>query len=398
MKLESIYIKNFRVFKDTFIENIPNFCVIVGANGAGKSTLFQLFGFLRDAMKDNVSIALAKLGGGRGFKEVRSRNSDGSIEIKLKFRESPRKPLITYELAINEDTKGHGPYVEKEILQYRRGSKGQPWRFLNFSRGTGFAVVNEYDEVENAEELQREEQSLKNPNLLAIKGLSQFEKYPAVRMLGDLVENWHISDFHISEARYENNAGYAEHLSPTGNNLPLVTQFLYQNHRNVFNGILDSFPRRVPGIASVNAKETEEGKVLLRFQDSSFQEPFLSPFVSDGTIKMFAYLVLLNDPKPHQLLCVEEPENQLYPRLLAELAEEFRAYAKKGTQVFVSTHSPDFLDAAELDEVFLLVKEQGYTAIRRASNIEPVKNAMTRGGSKMGLLWQEGYFNEVDPK
>ncbi|MDR3111522.1 MAG: AAA family ATPase [Planctomycetaceae bacterium] len=395
MKLESIHIKNFRAFRDASMEDIPNFCVIVGANGSGKSTLFQLFGFLRDAMKDNVSVALAKLGGGRGFREVRSRNSEGPIEIELKFRESPRKPLITYELAINEDNKG--TYVEREILKYRRGSKGQPWQFLNFSRGTGFAVVNEYDEVKSVEELKRDEQSLKAPNILAIKGLSQFEKYPAVRMLGDLVENWHISDFHISEARNENTAGYAEHLAPIGNNLPLVTQFLYQNYREVFDDILSSFPNRVPGITAVEAKETEEGKVLLRFQDSSFKEPFLSPFVSDGTIKMFAYLVLLNDPKPHQLLCVEEPENQLYPKLLAELAEEFRAYAKKGTQVFVSTHSPDFLDAAELDEVFLLVKEKGYTTISRANDIEPVKNAMMNHRSKMGLLWQEGYFSNVDP-
>ena len=59
---------------------------------------------------------------------------------------------------------------------------------------------------------------------------------------------------------------------------------------------------------------------------------------------MFAYLVLLYDPKPHPLLAVEEPENQLYPELLYELIEEFRAYALRGGQVFVSTHSPDFLN------------------------------------------------------
>ncbi len=60
----------------------------------------------------------------------------------------------------------------------------------------------------------------------------------------------------------------------------------------------------------------------------------------------------VRDPKPHPLLCVEEPENQLYPRLLAELAEEFRDYALRGGQAFISTHSPDFLNATQLDEVF----------------------------------------------
>ena len=392
MKLESIRVKNFRAFKDAVMQDIPKYCVIVGANGTGKSTIFQLFGFLRDAMKDNVSVALAKLGGGRAFQEVRSRNTSGPIEIELKFREGQKTPRVTYELAIDENE--NGPFVAKEILKYRRGSKGQPWQFLNFAYGKGYAVTNEYDEVENEGDLKREEQSLKSQDILAIKGLSQFEKYPAVKALGDLVENWHISDFHISDARQENNAGYAEHLSPSGGNLPVVTQFLFKKHRKVFDEILKAIPLRVPGITNVEAKQDEEGKVFLRFQDTSFQEPFLSRFVSDGTIKMFAYLVLLKDPNPHPLLCVEEPENQLYPKLLAELAEEFRDYARRGKQVFVSTHSPDFLDAVGLDEVFFIVKQDGYSTIHRARENEQIKRMMD-DGDRMGQLWREGYFEEV---
>jgi len=127
-----------------------------------------------------------------------------------------------------------------------------------------------------------------------------------------------------------------------------VTEFLYQHHAGLFREILKKLAQRVPGIVKVDAKVTEEGRVLLRFQDGSFKDPFLSKYVSDGTMKMFAYLVLLNDPSPHPLLCVEEPENQLYPTLLHELAEEFRDYARRGGQVFVSTHSPDFLNAVKL--------------------------------------------------
>ena len=395
MKLESIQVKNFRAFKDAQMRDIPNFCVVVGANGTGKSTLFQLFGFLRNAMQDNVAVALTKLGGGRGFHEVRSRNASGPIEIELKFREAATKPLITYELAVNEDHRG--PYVEKEILKYRRGSSGKPWHYLDFKEGKGYAVVNEYDQVESEKDLVRDEQSLKSPNILAIKGLAQFEKFPAVKALGDLVENWHISDFHISDARRESDAGYAEHLSASGDNLPLVTQFLYKNHREIFGDILRTLPRRVPGINAVEARDTEDGKVLLRFQDSAFQEPFLSRYVSDGTIKMFAYLVLLNDPVPHPLLCVEEPENQLYPNLLVELAEEFRTYAGRGSQVFVSTHSPDFLDAVQLDEAFFLVKNDGYTTIRRAKDDLHISAMMGDDGDKLGRLWREGYFEGVEP-
>lgn len=394
MKIESIRLKNFKAFQDVELSNLPNFCVFVGANGTGKSTIFSVFGFLRDAMTSNVSTALAKLGGNRGFKEVRSRNSDGPIEIELKFRDQPDTPLTTYFLQINE--KQGRAYVKREVLKYRRGSSGQPWHFLDFSSGKGTAVTNELEKVNEVKDLNREEQILKSADILAIKGLAQFERFPAVMALGDLIENWHISDFHISRARPEQDAGYAEHLSREGENLSLVIQYLHGRHRDKFEQILNLLKMRVPGINHLESKTTEEGRVLLKFQDGAFEDPFLARYVSDGTIKMLAYLTLLYDPSPHPLLCVEEPENQLYPKLLWELAEEFRSYANRGGQVFVSTHSPDFLNATRVEEVFWLVKKGGYTHIRRASD-DPQIVAYMREGDQMGYLWGQGFFEGADP-
>ncbi|PZN74532.1 MAG: chromosome segregation protein SMC [Candidatus Methylumidiphilus alinenensis] len=397
MQIESIRLKNFRAFKDVTLRDIPHFCVLVGANGTGKSTLFSVFGFLRDAMASNLTAALGRLGGSRGLQEVRSRNSSGAIEIELKIRASlwrGKSTLITYELHIDEEN--GRPFVLREILKYRRGSKGQPWHFLNFSRGEGEAVTNELDSVTDKKDLKREHQTLKSPDILAIKGLAQFQRFPAVVALGDLIENWHLSDFHISRARPEQEAGYAEHLSREGENLSLVVEYLFRNHQEIFRKILDRLKARIPGITGVEAKTTEEGRVLLKFQDGSFEDPFLARYVSDGTIKMLAYLVLLYDPTPHPLLCVEEPENQLYPSLLWDLAEEFRAYAMRGGQVFVSSHSPDFLNAVELDEVFWLVKEEGYTQVIRARDDEQV-SALMNEGDQMGYLWKMGILPGANP-
>ncbi|MDX8409537.1 MAG: AAA family ATPase [Mariprofundales bacterium] len=395
MKIESIRLKNFKAFRDAEMTNLPNLCIMVGANGSGKSTVFSIFGFFRDAMNGNVNTALARLGGSRGFDEVRSRDGNGPIEIELKFRERSESPLITYFVQINAH---HGrAFVEREILKYRRGSKGQPWHFLDFSSGKGTAVTNELEQVQQVKDLKREEQTLKSNDLLAIKGLAQFERFPAVVALGNLIENWHISDFHINRARPEQEAGYAEHLSREGENLSLVIEYLYNHQRDTFDRVVASLTQHVPGISSVESKTTEEGRVLLKFQDGAFEDPFLARYVSDGTIKMLAYLTLLYDPQPHPLLCVEEPENQLYPKLLWELAEEFRDYANRGGQVFVSTHSPDFLNAIRLDEVFWLEKQQGYTAIKRASD-DPQLAAYMEAGDQMGYLWKQGFFGEADPR
>jgi predicted ATPase len=397
MQIESIRLKNFRAFRDVTFRNIPRFCVLVGANGTGKSTLFSVFAFLRDAMTTNVTAALGRLGGSRGISEVRTRGSSGAIEIEIKLRitlSEGRSRLITYELHIDE--LNNRPIVAREVLQYRQGSRGQPWRFLDFANGFGEAVTNELESVTDEKQLKREQQRLKNPDILAIKGLAQFERFPAVVALGNLIENWHLSDFHISRARPEAEAGYAEHLSREGENLSLVVEYLHKQHPTVFQEILRRLQSRVPGITQVEAKTTEEGRVLLKFQDGAFEDPFLARYVSDGTIKMLAYLVLLYDPNPHPLLCVEEPENQLYPSLLWDLAEEFRAYAGRGGQVFVTTHSPDFLNAVELDEVFWLAKENGHTSAHRAADDAQLQACMA-DGDQMGYLWKQGLFPGANP-
>jgi len=185
-------------------------------------------------------------------------------------------------------------------------------------------------------------------------------------------------------------------MSREGENLSLVVEYLHEQHPKVFREILKKLSSRVPGLTSVDSKVTEEGRVLLEFQDGSFEDPFLARYVSDGTIKMLAYLVLLLDPKPHPLLCVEEPENQLYPSLLWDLAEEFRAYASRGGQVFVTTHSPDFLNAVQLGEVFWLVKHKGYTQVHRAADDKQLAAYMA-AGDQMGYLWNEGLFPGAHP-
>jgi predicted ATPase len=391
MKIEAIHIKNYRALRDVSLTDLPGLSVFVGANGTGKSTLFDVFGFLHDSLIHNVRQALAARG---GFQEVVSRGQAGPIEIELKFREKD-EPLTTYLLAVG--LADGVPVVEREVLKYRRGQYGQPWKFLDFRRGRGEAVTNEEDYGKPDAKERREEQELESPDILAVKGLGQFQRFKQVSAFRRLIEDWHVSDFHISEARPSQEAGHAEHISAKGDNLALVAQYMFEQHGREFKTVLEKMSQRVPGVSKVDAVPTVDGRIVLRFQDGSFKDPFVARFVSDGTIKMFAYLLMLHDPKPHPLLCVEEPENQLHPQLLAELAEEFREYAERGGQVFISTHSPDFLNGSELSEIFWLVKKGGYTEIRRARD-EPRLKRLVAEGDLAGSLWKQGLFEGAGPR
>ena len=402
MRIEQVRLKNFKMFQDVTVKEIQPFTVLVGANGSGKSTFFDVFGFLRDCLRDNVRTALARRG---GFREVVTRGHESEtilVEVKIKMELSIGSRVVTYRIEIAAP--GGRVEVRHELLQYSRKTVGgKPFKFIDFENGTGTAIINEeslfkelLSSFNNVKE-KREEQSLDSPDILAIKGLGQFRRFAAASGVRNLIENWYVSDFHIEAGRNSPDAGVAEHLSTEGENLALVAQFLFENHRDRFDKILEIMRQRVPGVANVEAKQTEEGRVVLRFRDGSFKDPFAARFVSDGTIKMFAYLVLLHDPKPFPLLCIEEPENQLYPSLMEALAEEFEDYAAGDRQVFVSTHSPDFLNAVAPKSLFVLSKDNGVSVIKNATKFDQI-SAMHKAGDRLGWLWRERMFEVVDPR
>ena len=254
MEIESIRLKNFKAFNDMHLKNIPTFLVVVGANGSGKSTLFDVFGFLHDCLKSNVRQALDKRG---RFSEVLSRGCDpqkDAILIELQYRMEIMgvKRLVTYSLEITE--RNGAPIVLRELLRYKRGPHGKPYHFLDFKEGVGYAITNEEDFNKSDEELDRETEKIA-PDTLAIKGLGQFDRFKAANAFRRLIEDWHISDFHINAARGRKDAaGATEHLSATGDNLPLVARHLHEQHPEVFKKMLQIMAQRVPGISSVEPK------------------------------------------------------------------------------------------------------------------------------------------------
>ena len=231
---------------------------------------------------------------------------------------------------------------------------------------------------------------------LGIATLGALKQHPRISAFRRFVEGWHLSYFTPDAARSLPLAGPQKHLNVRGDNLGNVVQFMERDHPRSFRTILERIADKIPGIDTIDTEKTNDGRLLLRFNDKGFQDPFYVQQVSDGTLKVFAYLLLLEDPSPPPFLCIEEPENGLYHKLLESLAHEFREHAngrKGGSQVFVTTHQPYFVDALEPDEVWVLDKgEDGFASISRASDIPIVKN-MVEEGLPLGGLWYSDYLD-----
>ena len=400
MPITSLELSNYRVFRSAEFDRLSRLSVVIGANGTGKSTLFDVFSFLKDSLVGNVHTAAAKRG---GFLEFRSRDAEGPVKIIIHYRGRDDQRLAYGLRVTGQDGRS---IVGKEILRHdTEGSQpmstnvadqgnSDELSIVNFTRGKGTAIRRSVGDIDVA--VEKVVHKLDDPSTLAISVLGQLSDFPVVAEFRSMIEGWHISNFHIAEARSSAEPGYSEHLSTMGENVAQVAQYLHERHPQSFRRIIEIMRSRVPGVDAVEAKVTEDGRLVLRFRDGNFKDPFIARHVSDGTIKMFAYLVLLHDPKPHPLVAIEEPENQLYPGLLGELAEEFRDYARRGGQAIISTHSPELLNAAELDEVFWLEKRDGFSHVHRAKDSDLLRR-LVEEGDPLGAIWRQRLFDGVDP-
>ena len=427
-KIEGFGVKNFKSLKEIALgigstwtgEPLTPMTAVIGKNGVGKSTLFDAFGFLSDCLNSGVEEACDARGRG-GFKNILTQGEEGPIEFVIHYKESGNATHMTsYWLRIDLDKSGRPQVVFESLSQLNLVSiEGDSFRsnvFLCLSTGNGLAWKGKqagrltdteemginFDELKESfitpdkskKKLPREAEfvELDDPRKLGIATLGSLKQHPRISSFRRFIEGWYLSYFTPDAARGLPLAGPQKHLNIHGDNLGNVVQFMEREHPERFQTVLDRIARKIPGIDKIATEKTKDGRLLLKFNDKGFRDPFYAQQMSDGTLKVFAYLLLLEDPDPPPFLCIEEPENGLYHKLLESLAMEFREHATD-TQVFITTHQPYFVNGLNPEEVWILEKgNDGFSTIHRASD-DPTVTSLVEQELPLGGLWYSDYLD-----
>jgi len=420
-RIEGFKIQNFgalrnvtlgRLWNDRGTGELTPMTAVIGKNGSGKSTLFDAFGFLSDCLKYGVEEACDKR---NGFERIISQGVEEPLTFEIYYRERYGDLPITYEVAFALDAHSR-PYVKSERLRQRReGQKttGWPFSFLILENGRGVVWKGKYIgiqettgqlSIQDIDELMREESNEREPvelddnRKLGIATLGALKQHPRISAFRQFIEGWYLSYFTPDAARGLPLAGPQKHLNMHGDNIGNVVQFMERDYPRQFAKILSDIAGKIPGIDNISTDRMPDGRLLLKFNDKGFKDPFSSQQMSDGTLKVFAYLIMLSDPSPPPFICIEEPENGLYHKLLETLAKQFRAHvtdSKSKSQIFITTHQPYFVDALEPNEVWILEKaDDGFTKIHRASE-NPVIQGLVSEGLPLGGLWYSDYLEGV---
>jgi len=401
-QLLGIQVRNFKGLADVTLGQVqygkgnplPRFMCFIGPNGSGKSSVLDVFSFVSDCLREGVEAACDKPHRG-GFERLRTQGQTGPMSFTLYFKQDPKARPITYAFAIDLEA-GIPIVVSESLKQGRRNQTGrQPYRFLYLERGSGEAWPGQGLDDGDAS-APKVVVKLDDLTKLGITVLGQLKEHERITGLRAYIEGWYLSYFVPELARRLPMAGAQKHLDRTGENLGNYLQYLERKNPSGFKRVLESIQAKIPGIKRITHEPSQDKRLLIKFEESGYEEPFYQQSMSDGTLKLFAYMLLLEDPDPFPFIGIEEPENGLYHKVLFDLARAFRDHADKGdrTQLLVTTHSPQFVDALAPEEVWLVEKgPQGTVVPKRTSDI-PAVSELVREGIPLGNVWFSNHFQE----
>jgi predicted ATPase len=202
-------------------------------------------------------------------------------------------------------------------------------------------------------------------------------EHPRIVRLREYIAQWYLSYFVPNAARVQPPAGAQRWLDREGANIANVLQYYERTYKKQFKAIVERVAKSIPGLTGLQIEESKDKRLLLKFNETGYHDPFYQQSMSDGTLKMLAYAVLLADPAPRPFIGIEEPENGLYIELIEHLAAQFvshTASTQAPTQIFVTTHLPYFVDALQPEQVWIMRKDKhGHSVATRVADIPSVK-------------------------
>jgi predicted ATPase len=394
-RLTYLRIRNYRALRDVELRDLTPLTVLVGPNGSGKSTVLDALAFLAEAVAGNLQQAWEKR---NRFAGMRTRGSEGPIEFEVHIKPGSKRKLLHYRLQLEErdgklfvKSEGLLEQVNRSRLNILLDIHSHPdWLPKDETEDVHFGVagsVSINSAIVNRSYI---------PVLMASPEKEPREAELRAKEFSDFITSYryvHLTDNHTKGVV---DAGPRERLSPSGDNLPNVLYYLQQKHPAVLQDIIQELRRQVPVLAEVLTEVTSDERLLLRFRDAPFDKPLPAQYMSDGTLRLTALLTLLREPEAAGLLGLEEPESELYPRLLPRLAEELNQAAET-RQLLVTTHATALLTPLEPKQVWILNRgADGYTQAICVSDLPEVV-AMVEEGLPLGYLWARNFFDVGDP-
>lgn len=351
--------------------------VLIGRNSSGKSACLTALSFLSDCLRHGVPYAADQEGRG-GFIRLRTSGGCADIRFELLFSGDTADTFLSYETTLSCDSHGH-PRVFSESAHRAVFNDGrfEPQLLLRLENGRGTILDGGTTHAAGVADT-------KLPGLAVYGALLA---YPDLNRIYEQITRWFFGQFEIQHTPKPHTADIQvgqRHLSTTGDNIKNVLSSYQNEYPELFESIVDRISERMP-------------------DEKRIDQAFRNGGVTSGIRKLFTLLLLLEDPRPRPLICLEEPDGGLYHDMVDTLTFALRDYVIRNPdcQILFTTHSQYILEAVRPEEVWVFERRPepdgspvGGTFTRtRCAARDAVVRAMHDQGIGMGAIWYSGHLD-----
>ncbi|MDX1992415.1 MAG: AAA family ATPase [bacterium] len=373
--IERIKLKNFRSIQGLDLE-LKSLNVLIGRNGSGKSNFLSFFHLLGEGARGRLNRTIVNEL--RGFEFLRFLNADTweNISWDVTFSSDPvssRYEPLFYEGELSP--RGVAGYnIQSEIISrppYPDKHHLGPYKYLEVRDGT----VTKLKARPNEDSESREDEVAKFEGLdqeLAVAEIRNPTRYPSIDEVYRRLREWTVfrgfGERELSQVRGPQTLNVVNplQLDPDGSNLVSILyeltnqpqyEEIYNRLNEIIQAVFEDFSKfDLPLVAGAQAS--------LSFRSRNFKKSIPALFMSDGQLRFLGLIVLLLLPSPPKLLLIDEPEIGMHPKMITIFAEVLKSAAQR-TQIIVSTHSPQLIDALSPDDLLVVDRENGATVINR---------------------------------
>ena len=340
--IESVHIRGFRSLADVSISSLSNATVLIGSNGSGKSNFIRFFEMLSWMLRSRQLGTFVENQGGADDQLYGGNRETPRLDAEVAIRTSSGRNDYGFSLAWAHPDRF---FFSEEKLRFSSAALPSiaPWQYLESGqRESAIIEAAQY--------------GAPGVNSITARTIVHLLRNCAVYQFHDTSDT---SNFKKWWDKTDNNQ-----LRSHGGNLAAVLYRLEQEDIRRYEMICRHISRILPGFDRF-AIEESRGKVLLRWQAKAFAKTFGAHLTSDGSLRFFALVTLLNLPPdmlPNVLL-MDEPELGLHPAAVSLVGGMIRSLSTE-RQVIVATQSPMLVDAFNLEEIIVLDLENGRTRVR----------------------------------
>ncbi|MDI6734674.1 MAG: AAA family ATPase [bacterium] len=391
MAIKKIRISNFKSFNDLEIE-LSNFNVLIGANASGKSNFIQIFKFLRNITNEGLENAISREGGVDYLRNINIGCSKNfSVEIVCPpTPDAQPLPILAdpiygemydtiYKFIIKfKKEEGKFEIEEEFIHKCKLSSKKETIDqvdavYSNVNGDVQFNLKNLSNGI--SEETKRDIHSFFSaPLLKKISPETTLLSNPSftIGFLKTIFSDISIYDFDPKLSKKAIPITGKAELEKDGSNLALVLKNVIEDkdRKRKFDNLIKYL---LPFVEDLEIEKFVDKSLFLKLRESYFKNQYLPAFLlSDGTINMTALIIALYfEKKP--LAIIEEPEKSIHPSLISKAVKMMKEASQK-KQIIVTTHNPEMVKHANLEDVLLIARDkEGFSTISRPCEKEEIK-------------------------